>query len=276
MKRYFACLLFVSLVCLSIGASNVSAQGISGNQTTINARILPTIWYSSLSVTDGDSIKIYAGIQNNSGINFTGIASFLVDDKEISKVSFSSTADSLKDISTDWVADPGSHNVQVKISTSLAVDKILVSNESDKSAISITRKITTEVVGETALNTANSIVAKADDIASVLADKIESLKKPASPGDTNVGANSPSGSAGNTGNMTTNALKGTNGVVLGVSTGHISDSSGKGLGKMDSVFNMAMDLLAFLVRHWIWTLVGLVFIYLIFKIGGRRRGRGRR
>src|ERR1035437_485667 len=97
-KRYFALSLLTLVACFSIGASNTFAQGTSVSPTTINARILPTVWYSSLSVNDGDSIKVYAGIQNNSGINFTGIASFLVDDKEISKVSFSSTAPSLKDI----------------------------------------------------------------------------------------------------------------------------------------------------------------------------------
>jgi len=264
MKKYAVLSLLTLVACFSIGASNTFARGTSIGTTTINARILPTVWYSSLSVNDGDSIKIYAGIQNNSGINFTGTASFLVDDKEISNVPFSSTADSLIDISTNWVADPGSHNVQVKISTSLAVDKALVSYESDKSAISITRKITTAVVGETALNAATSIVAKADDIASVLADKIESFKKTVSSDNTNVGANSSSGSTGNTLNMSTNALNGTNGSILGTSTRAINDPinnpGGTSLSKMDSVFNMAMDLLAFIVRHWIWTLVGLVVI----------------
>ncbi|MCX6715649.1 MAG: hypothetical protein NT077_01370 [Candidatus Taylorbacteria bacterium] len=271
MKRYFVFSLLTLVACFSSGALNTFAQETTSSPTKINARILPTVWYSSLSVNDGDSIKIYAGVQNNSGIDFSGTASFLVDDKEISKVSFSSTADSLKDISTNWAADPGSHNVQVKISTSLATDKTLVSYESDKSAISITRKITTEVVGETALNTATSIVAKADDIASVLADKIESFKKLVRSDNTDVVANSIGGSTGNIVNMSTNALKGTSGIVLGTSTSPISDSGGKGLSKMDSVFNMAMDLLAFLIRHWIWTLSGLVVIYLIFKIGGRGR-----
>ena len=88
MKKYAALSLLTLVACFSIGASNTFAQGTSIGTTTINARILPTVWYSSLSVNDGDSIKIYAGIQNNSGINFIGTASFLVDDKEISKVSF--------------------------------------------------------------------------------------------------------------------------------------------------------------------------------------------
>jgi len=272
-KRYFALSLLTLVACFSIGTVNTFAQETSVSPTTINARILPTVWYSHLSVNDGDSIKIYAGIQNNSGIDFTGTASFLVDDKKISKVSFSSTADSLKDISTDWIALPGTHNVQVTIDTSLPGDKILVSHESDKSTISITRKITADIVGATALNAATSIVVKADDIASVLADQIESFKKPVSPDNTNIGTNSSSGSTGNAGNIATSSSKNTNGSVLGTSTGPMANSGGKSLNRMDSVFNMAMDLLAFLIRHWIWTLVGLVVIYLIFKIGGRRRGR---
>lgn len=71
MKKYFAILFFVIIFCFSGFPLNVFADEESSTSTKINARILPTIWYSTLSVNDGDSIKIYAGIQNNSGLNFT-------------------------------------------------------------------------------------------------------------------------------------------------------------------------------------------------------------
>ncbi|MCX6751925.1 MAG: hypothetical protein NTZ87_00250 [Candidatus Nomurabacteria bacterium] len=169
MKKNLTILFFVLSFFVFGSSLKVFAQGTT--PITINARILPTVWYSTLSVNDGDSIKIYSGIQNNSGINFTGTATFYVDDKEISTSSFSSTADSLKDVSANWVASPGDHNVQVKISTSLTADQILVSSSSDKSSISITQKITpiTPAVVETAvLNTASGIVSSADSLANIL------------------------------------------------------------------------------------------------------------
>jgi hypothetical protein len=149
--------------------------------TTINARILPTVWYSALSVNDGDSIKIYAGIQNNSGINFTGVATFYVDGAAISTSPFSSTTDTLQDVSTNWVATPGDHNVQVKISNSLPSTEILVSNQSDESSISITQTvtpITSQDVETIVLNTASNIVSGTNTLANTLANNIDSLKTP--------------------------------------------------------------------------------------------------
>src|ERR1035437_1127949 len=141
MKKILTILFLVLLFSILNVPLKVFAQGAAGTPQQINARILPLVWYSTLSINDGDSIKIYAGIQNNSGVNFTGVATFFVDDKEISNSPFSSTADSLKDVFVNWVANPGSHNVQVKIVTSLSSDKTLVSSESDKSSINITQKV---------------------------------------------------------------------------------------------------------------------------------------
>jgi hypothetical protein len=263
MKKNFPILFFalIFLIFSIFGFSlKVFAQGTA--PTTINARILPTVWYSTLSVNDGDSIKIYAGIQNNSGIDFTGVAAFYVDDKEISSGPFSSTADSLKDVSANWVANPGDHNVQVKISTSLSSDKILVSSQSDKSAISITQKITPltpEAVETTALNTASNIVSSANALANSLADKIDSFKKPAASDILSVlgvGKNNPAQTA----------PEKQKGSILGISTGPMASPAAPSNNPMNSVFNLCLDALAFLVRNWKWTLVGIIALFLLFKI----------
>lgn len=249
MKKYFIILFFILVACFSIEPSKVSAQSTSSNQTEINARILPTIWYSTLSINEGDNVKINAGIQNNSGLGFTGMATFLVDDKEISKIPFSSTADSLKDISANWIANSGDHSVQVKISsTSLASGKTLVSYDSDKSNVSIIKKITPVSTKDAVLNTASSIVAKTDDLATSLANQLESLKKPITIAEKKADA-------------------------LGTSTSPTSNPNGKKNSQMDSVFNIFMDSLAFLVRNWKWTLSGLVVLFLLYKMSGRRRRR---
>lgn len=257
MKKNLTILFFVLAFSFLNMPLKVFAQGTS--PTTINARILPTVWYSTLSVNDGDSIKIYAGIQNNSGIDFTGTATFYVDNKEISTSPFSSTTDSLKDVSTDWVANPGNHNVQIKVSTSLSADQILVSSSSDESSINITQKInpiTPAVVGTAVLNTASGIVSNVDNLANTLADNIDALKKPV--------ASSALLTNSKSNKTVSEKLKGQ---VLGASTGSTSNSTAQSNSPvMDSVFNMCMDALAFLVRNWKWTLGGMVVLFLLLKI----------
>jgi hypothetical protein len=231
---------------------------------------LPTVWYSTLSVNDGDSIKIYAGIQNNSGINFTGTATFYVDDKEISTSSFSSVTNSLKDVSTDWVATPGNHNVQVKISNSLPSSEILVSSQSDESSINIIQKvapITTASVENTLINTASSIVSNVNNLANSLADNIDNLKKPIVADNSSVSLNDTKSKTTSTTSTTSSPNK--KGSVLGASTGpkvDTTNSSTASNAPMDSVFNMCMDALAFLVRNWKWSLGGIVVLFLLFKI----------
>ncbi len=257
MKKYLAIFFLIFTVLFIKGPLKVSAEGVSSTPVQINARILPLIWYSTLSINDGDSVKIYAGIQNNSGIDFTGIATFYIDDKKISDSSFTSLDNSLKDVSADWTVEPGSHNIQVKIITSLSSDKALVSYESAKSSINITRKITQEIVKDTVINTISYVISKIDEVAIPLVDKIEGLKKPVNT-DTTENITNQNANVYNPTQKNDNA-------VLGVSTSSISNS------KTNSIFNKAVDGLAFLVKNWLWTLGVIVLLFLIIKIRRRRK-----
>ena len=230
----------------------------------INARVLPFVWYSSLSINEGDTVRIYSGIQNNSGVDFNGTATFYVDDKEISKSTFTSGDNSLKSIYANWMASPGTHGIQVKVTTSLPPDKILVSYESDKSNVDITKKITKETIESAILDTASNVVSKTDAFANVLADKIENLKKP-----TDVSSLSNVDSPGSENNPKVNSVsssKQNKGSVLGASTGPIPNQNTK----IQSAFNIALDALAFLVRNWVWTLGGILLLFLMVKVLKKR------
>ena len=239
-----------------VSSSNSSVQ-------TINARILPTIWYSTLSAQQGDSVNIYAAIQNNSGTDFTGTADFYLDDVKISGVPFSSPTGGLEDIHTSWAATSGKHSVFVKISTSLPSDISLVSYQSDKSNISIQNKITAQSVEAAAFNAANTIVSSVDNAANSMADRIDSFKKP-------IGIDINAVVAGNTKNNFTekdvsakpqgkvlSALTESSDVVPGNDTINVVASS---------AFNLALSGLAFLLRNWEWTLGGILLLFLLLKI----------
>ena len=160
------------------GPLNVFAEISSEAPEQINARILPLVWYSALSMNDEDSIRIYAGIQNNSGIDFTGIATFYINDKVVSDSEFTSLDDSLNDVSAKWVAEVGSHDVQVKITTSLPSDKALISYESVKSNISVVEKNTQDHMDNIVINTISNTISKIDETVIPLVNKIKGLKKP--------------------------------------------------------------------------------------------------
>lgn len=261
MKKYLV-IFFIFAVWFSGGLSRAFAQETPVVSEQINARILPLIWYSTLSIKDGDSVKIYAGIQNNSGVTFSGTANFYVDDKIVSQIPFISSGDSLNPISADWLVSSGAHNIQVKIETSLSADKTLVSYESAKSNITITRKITQEMVKDTVVSTVYNVITKVDEAVAPLIDKIEALKKPViNDIQSDIDQNENVGSI----------LPDDDTAVLGVATSSVSDSGvTKNNNQINSIFNMAIDGLAFLVKHWLWTLGGIVLLFLIIKIRRRR------
>jgi len=276
MKKIFG-LFFLIVLCLMILPNVSMAEAAVSSPVIINARVLPTVWYSTLTVNDGDSIKIYGAIQNNSGVNFKGSAIFYVDDKEISKGAFSSMADSLIDVSANWVALPGTHKVQVSVTTDLPASKSLVSYSSDKVDVSITRKIDLEAVQTTAINTANNILAGVNSLADSLATRIEDYKTPEDSTSTSSLKGIATGSNSDKTNSTVTSSIKKKGSVLGASTEVSNDSASVGVAgmslNMGSFFNRFLDLAAYLVRNWMWTLLGIIVFLLLIKIVGKMRGR---
>ncbi len=212
----------------------LSVLGEESVTEKINARLLPTLWFSSLTAKEGDSVKVYAAIQNNSGINFSGAVIFSADNAEIGKVSFSSPTDSLKEISVVWRAIAGGkHTFRAVVSTDLSSGTELVSSESGEASFDISRKITLEEVKENAGEIVNTIKEKVDELASTFADKLESTKNP----------------------ITSNE---TSGKVLGTTTDARSLIPA-------SVYNAGIDITSNLIRNWMWTLSGLTVLGLVWS-----------
>ncbi|MFZ2049148.1 MAG: hypothetical protein WAV25_02550 [Minisyncoccia bacterium] len=244
-KKLSYLMLIFSVYFIAVPSTSF-AQSTPSSSTRINARILPTIWYSSLSIKEGDKIKIYSGLQNNSGVDISGTVSFYIDNNKVASDTFVSKSESLKDVSINWVAEPGTHEVQVKIVPSLPADKILISTETDVSKISVERIITQEVIQESIMNTATLVVDKVDQAANALADKVISLKSPTM----NTSVTNPSKLTGS---------------VLGASTSTKASVKNSEV-QSNSPFNIVWDLLATLLRHWKWTLSGLVVLFLVVKL----------
>ena len=220
----------------------------------MNARILSQVWFSSLPINDGDSIKIYGAIQNNSGLSFSGTATFYLDDKDISDIHFESHPDNLLAISTDWLALPGTHNFQLKIKAAIPSNRSLLSYESDVSTITIEKKIVIEIKKDTIINNISNIVSSIDEAVVPLVNKIEDLKKPVSSTSTSVvSSNSQVASVGNSNSQNKN-----------LEQSNIDKSQSTNNKDIDIVFNASMSILAFMVKHWAWTFSSL--LVLLWKI----------
>jgi flagellin-like hook-associated protein FlgL len=170
---------FIITLCLLSATPFLShAQTV----TTINARVLPTIWYSSLSAHADETVRIYSGIQNDSGTNFSGKAVFSVEGKVIGSVPFQSKSGSVEKVGLDWTAISGKSSVSVKISTNLDASRILVSDESDTSYYSVESNITlgsvTSTVKDSVVTIAEATAEHLDQVTEKLNSQLESFKKP--------------------------------------------------------------------------------------------------
>lgn len=288
MKSDFRRILKISLPILLLGILCIPFSLFAVNTTStkekVNARMLPIVWYSTLSIKDGESIRIYSGIQNNSGADFSGTVAFYVNDKEIAKKSFLSQNDRVTSAFADWTAEVGKSVIEVKIvDTNLSSNKTLVSYNTEKSTLNIVRKITTEDVEKVATDFLSGIVEGGDGIAGELIGEIEDLKDPLGGNDgskKNEGSeneenkvqvkenSNSSGTSDGESNDDENGEKKSIGKVLSASVG-LSDEDGNMKPSVknffNSLFNIALDGISFLVKNWIWTLLGLVGIFLIYK-----------
>ncbi len=243
--KKFLILLFV-IFFASFGTT-LHAQEIS---PALNAGVVSDIWYSPTTVYEGDQVKIYSGVYNSSEVRITGKASYFIDAEEIQKVPFVSDPKSLVQIEAHWTATSGDHKIQIKIATST---KSLSKIESNEAELSVQRRITKESLQRDATNFLTKTVEVIDPYAQKLAGNIEELGNSLNTSDTdkNIKINSPKNQKTKTA-TTTDLTKDTRSLMSLTNT----------------LLKSALDGAGFLVRHWAWTLFGIVIIYFIIK---RRR-----
>jgi len=250
MKKTILTIFLISLI--------FSAKVSLAQAEQINAGVLPSVWYSAITINDQDSIKIYGAIRNNSTTSFSGTASFIVDDELNSKVNFTSEKNSLIEINSPWKATNGRHSVQIRITNINNVStSSLISFESDNVNLSINKKITIEDVKNTAEKVALSVVDTIDKYTSVFADKIEDFKKPVSE------TLFPKTSTNTTSvNSVSKANDKPTGRVLGIDTTY-NEGTVKKVG--NTIYNKILDFLSMIVRHWIFTISIIIILVLIIK-----------
>ncbi len=270
--------MFGILFLLFFGINTPALAQTASATDLINAEILSNVWYSTTApINEGDTINIYAGFQNHSLKNLSGIAGFYVDDLEIKKIDFTASPKSLIKLETKYTAVAGDHKAQVKIldiketqgneTTTLSVDNLLAKETEKKDFSVIKIQLTQEAVLEKVDNIGNNIVNKGNQYADKLANYVESLKTPteSSSDSTGVFTNITNTAKNLIPNQNKNQEK-VQGEVFGASTENIPAPATKNILQKLPFYNPLLDLIIFLIHQWIWVLaVILLFIlYLIF------------
>ena len=270
-KRFLTNLIIVSTIIFSIFSIKVYAQ-VSSSTELINAEILTNVWYSTTTINENDNISIYAGFQNHSIKNLSLTASFFIDNVQISKADYVASPKSLIKLTASYIAIKGEHTAQVKILdiaevggsniSKLSIENLLA-KESEKNSFNVVHQITQEEIIKTAKDIANTVadtVSKTTDSvvktintqAEKLATYVESLKTPA--GVSSSDSKTPEQIA----------KEKITGKVLGISTEKTDSTQNSQPSKSFSITNTLLDALAFIIRHWIWTLAVVVVIVLFF------------
>ncbi len=257
MKRSLIVLSIIFIIYFSSGFFSASAEVLdtSTSQTPINARIVPLVWFSDLPINDGDNLKIYAAVQNNSGIDFNGLATFYVDNKEISDIEFNSHSGNLQEVSTSWLSGPGVHDFQVKIKAATPTSKTLLAYETDKSSVEVKRKSVEVVKKDTIVTNIIDEVSSIDEALAPFVDKIENLRRPI--------LDTKRGSVGGVG-QSANAIGSISSDNIQSDTSSSRSLPSKSNKGVDIAFNSMVNVLAFLTKHW--ALTSSTLLLLLWKI----------
>jgi len=236
-------LLVISVLFLCFGFyNNVFAQSAS-TTNVINAEVLYNVWYSTTTVNEGDEINIYAGFQNHSGENISGSAGVFVDNIQISKVDFTTNPRSLIKLEAVYTAVRGEHIVQIKI---LDIKNLLAS-ETEKKKLSVKYQITSADVLNSAKKVTNSIIDIIDIYTAKAADYVENLKQPVENSD--IVSNSSSSTS-----------------IETQSTNTQNDEQITATNWKTYSYNLLLDIVAFLLRHWVWTFSAVILFVLYLTL----------
>lgn len=122
MKRLFLVLLFFPL----------------GVSAALNAGVVEGVWFSTPTPSEGESVRIFTAIQNQSDQTITGSVSFLVNSEIVGSTDFFVTKNNVVPVSVEYVFTGGNHDVSAYI-TSVKEQSVTYTTLSDTS-VSVARK----------------------------------------------------------------------------------------------------------------------------------------
>lgn len=154
-KKHIFIILFLMICVLPL--SKIIAQNSNAGFIKSN------IWYSQDTLEEGDKVKIYTVIFNPESRKLSGTVSFFDKTVFLGKKSFSITGKNTEEISIDWTVQAGSHTIFGKIENAQYLntngtyeDVYLAESETDKSSLTISKKIIANTSNTSGTSTKNT------------------------------------------------------------------------------------------------------------------------
>ena len=172
----FKKIIIISLIIFSIfPLKNIFAQ-------TNNVGIIPSnIWYSKDPFEEGDKIKIYTVVYNSDPKELSGSVIFFDNNVFLGKGDFMVSGKSTTDVSIDWTATSGDHdifaeiqNAKFLISAGKYQDVYLAENKTTESKITVAKKEVATLPNIS--NISSTITDQITNIASSASDITQSIK----------------------------------------------------------------------------------------------------
>lgn len=87
-----------------------------------NAGFVNGLWFSRHPFFAGETVRLYAALQNNSGFDIKGEAAFFDKNEKIGEANFSVVNGRLLEVWTDWHVSEGNHAISVAIAKAFKVE----------------------------------------------------------------------------------------------------------------------------------------------------------
>lgn len=211
----------------------------------MNSHVLPTVWYSNPNPAEGETVRIFAAIQNDSGVNYKGVATFYVRGKAIGDNEFISTSGRLSVVSTSWKAEIGNNSMEVRVVAELPEGEKLSSDSSGQSVLHVNKMITGDVIKADAKKAVETVQGKGDSMAQAIVERLEELKERSFTLDPEVGPVGKAEAGSQTwGKQMTSKM-------------------------LSTVYESGISAAQFAVTHWIWSLGALILLAGIWKMWKR-------
>lgn len=147
-------------------------------QAALNAGVVDGVWFSSTTPTEGEEVRIYTAIQNQSDETITGTVAFLVNGDIVGTAPFTVVRNDIIRVSTPYTFTGGEYDVSAYITSAqennvayTTVSKTPVSVTKTKTATE--RKLSLDAAPPVVADTADTVLTKSTEVLASVAPAVE-------------------------------------------------------------------------------------------------------
>ncbi len=156
----------------------------------VNAGVVNGVWFSNPNPQEGEVVRIFTAVQNQSNETISGTVTFLVNDSVVGSKAFSVASNDVIPVSITYTFPGGTFNVSAYISA-VEEQQSVTYTLAPKTSVSVTRKTqdietqstatphassTVHIATNAVVDAGKSVLATAEPIAEAAAGRVEQLR----------------------------------------------------------------------------------------------------